>query len=152
MSLGSDVIDAAVYCTGLLKRINGGLMPNSIVGSLLGQNITSSQASMMSQGNSGQLGLALGNNAAQGMHTGAMSPLQANSTWSGAQVTKTPYAIDRGRMEMLVKITEAENGFIVGICNSYGEVMSPHIAATMEDVNTIITSQLASKMLDRTER
>ena len=53
---------------------------------------------------------------------------------------------------MLVKITEAENGFIVGICNSYGEVMSPHIAATMEDVNTVITSQLASKMLDRTER
>lgn len=142
MSLGSDVIDAAVYCTGLLKRINGGLMPNSLIGSLLGQNITSSQASMMSQGN----------NAAQGMHTGAMSPLQANSTWSGAQVTKTPYAIDRGRMEMLVKITEAENGFIVGICNSYGEVMSPHIAATMEDVNTVITSQLASKMLDRTER
>ena len=138
----SDVIDAAVYFTGLLKRINGGLMPNTIVGSLLGANISASPAAMMSQGG----------NAAQGMHTGAMSPLQANSTRYGPQVTKTPYAIDRGRMEMLVKITEAENGFIVGICNSYGDVLTPHIAATMEDVNTIITSQLASKMLDRTER
>jgi hypothetical protein len=100
---------------------------------------------MMSQGNSGQLGLANNGaaqwNAAQGMNTGAQMPLYPKT-----------YEVRNERLEMLVKIVQAENGFIVNICNSYGDVLHPHIAASMEDVTTIVTSQLASRMLDRTER
>ena len=121
-------------------------MSNSILGSLLGQNITSQAAFNAAQNNSAQLGLAQ-NNAAQGMHAGAIG--MQNATWSGPKVSRPEVKPDR--TEMHVKITQAENGFIVGICNSYGDVLSPHIAVTMEDVNTIITSQLASRMLDRSE-
>ena len=143
MDKSSDALDAATYFAALHKRINGGRMPNSLVGSLLGQNITASQVSMMSQGNSGQLGLA--NNAAQGNWASSSNIAQ------GALYPKT-YDVRNERLEMMVKIVQAENGFIVNICNAYGDILHPHIAASMEDVTTIVTSQLASRMLDRTER
>jgi hypothetical protein len=141
MDKSSDALDAATYFAALHKRINGGRMPNSLVGSLLGQNITSSQASMMSQGNSGQLGLA--NNAAQwnpsaNIVKGTIKPMYPD--------------VRNDRLELFFKVTQAENGFIVGISNHYGDVVQPHIATTMEDVTTIVTSQLASRMLDRTEQ
>ena len=143
MDKSSDALDAATYFAALHKRINGGRMPNSLVGSLLGQNITASQVSMMSQGSSGQLGLA--NNAAQGNWASSSNIAQ------GALYSKT-YDVRNERLEMMVKIVQAENGFIVNICNAYGDILHPHIAASMEDVTTIVTSQLASRMLDRTER
>lgn len=146
MDESSDALDAAVYTAALHRQINGGCMPSSIVGSMLGQNISS-----------GQLG-GIANSAAQQANNAAQQQAQWNAAqgMAGAQMPMYPKTmdvrVDRSRLEMHVKITQAENGFIVGISNAYGEILSPHIAATMEDVTTIITSQLASKMLDRTEQ
>ncbi len=104
--------------------------------------------------NSGMAG-ALGN-AAQGMHAGAQnSVLASNATISNAPlVMKTnigPERTYRSKVELSLNIIQAENGFIVHVGNHYGGLTDVHIAATLEDVNTIITSQLASRMLDRTE-
>ena len=57
----------------------------------------------------------------------------------------------RSKVELSLQIVQAENGFIVHVGNHYGSLTDVHIAATLEDVNTIITAQLASRMLDRTE-
>lgn len=150
MDKSSDALDAATYFAALHKRINGGRMPNSLVGSLLGQNITASQANQLGLANANAAAgqQLIGNgaqqaswNAAQGMHTGAQMPLYPKAR-----------DVRNERLEMHVKITQAENGFIVNVCNAYGDILQPHIAATMEDVTTIVTSQLASRMLDRTER
>ncbi len=88
-------------------------------------------------------------NAAQG------SVLASNAAISNTPlVMKTspgPDRIIRSKVELSLNIIQAENGFIVHVGNHYGGLTDVHIAATLEDVNTIITSQLASRMLDRTE-
>ncbi len=88
-------------------------------------------------------------NAAQG------SVLASNAAISNTPlVMKTslgPDRIIRSKVELSLNIIQAENGFIVHIGHHYGGLTDVHIAATLEDVNTIITSQLASRMLDRTE-
>ena len=95
-------------------------------------------------------------NAAQGMHAGAQnSVLASNAAISNTPlVAKTslgPDRIIRSKVELSLNIIQAENGFIVHVGNHYGGLTDVHIAATLEDVNAIITSQLASRMLDRTE-
>ena len=50
---------------------------------------------------------------------------------------------------MQLDIVQADNGFIVNIGDDHFGGRTPHIAVTIEDVTTIITSQLASRMLDR---
>ena len=103
------------------RQINGGLMNSGMAGAL---------------GNAVQ-GSVLSNNTA----TISNSPL----------VMKTPDRNYRSKVELSLNIVQAENGFIVHVGNHYGGLTDVHIAATLEDVNTIITSQLASRMLDRTE-
>jgi hypothetical protein len=97
-------------------------------------------------------------NAAQGMLAGAQPSLVSNNTVG--QIANTPLVARtslgsdrtyRSKVELSLQIIQAENGFIVHIGNHYGGLTDAHIAATLEDVNTIITSQLASRMLDRTE-
>jgi hypothetical protein len=104
------------------RQINGGLM-NSGMASALG-------------------------NAAQS------SILSANTIANAPLVARTSLGTDRtirSKVELGLQIIQAENGFIVHVGNHYGGLTDVHIAATLEDVNTIITSQLASRMLDRTE-
>jgi hypothetical protein len=105
------------------RQINGGLMNTGIAGAM--------------------------GNAAQG------SVLASNAAISNTPlVMKTslgPDRIIRSKVELSLNIIQAENGFIVHIGHHYGGLTDVHIAATLEDVNTIITSQLASRMLDRTE-
>jgi hypothetical protein len=105
------------------RQINGGLMNTGIAGAM--------------------------GNAAQG------SVLASNAAISNTPlVMKTspgPDRIIRSKVELSLNIIQAENGFIVHVGNHYGGLTDVHIAATLEDVNTIITSQLASRMLDRTE-
>ena len=112
---------------------------------------------LMNSGMSGLVGAA--GNAAQGMHAGAQNSVLASNTVG--QIANTPLVMKtnigpertyRSKVELGLQITQAENGFIVHIGNQYGGLTDVHIAATLEDVTTIITSQLASKMLDRTER
>jgi hypothetical protein len=52
---------------------------------------------------------------------------------------------------MQLDIIQADNGFIVNIGDDHFTGRTPHVAMTIEDICTIITSQLASRMLDRTE-
>ncbi len=97
-------------------------------------------------------------NAAQGMHAGAQHSILASNTVG--QIANTPLVMKtnigpertiRSKVELSLQIVQAENGFIVHVGNHYGSLTDVHIAVTLEDVNTIITSQLASRMLDRTE-
>jgi len=53
------------------------------------------------------------------------------------------------RLEMNLSIVQADNGFVVNVGNEYGSRADVHIAKTIEEVTTIITSQLASRMLDK---
>ncbi len=92
---------------------------------------------------------------------GAMGNAAQNSVLaSNAAISNTPLVMKtnigpertiRSKVELGLNIIQAENGFIVHVGNHYGGLTDVHIAATLEDVNTIITSQLASRMLDRTE-
>jgi hypothetical protein len=106
------------------RKINGGLMNTGIAGAM--------------------------GNAAQGSILSANTTAVSNSPL----VMKTSPGTDRtirSKVELGLQIIQAENGFIVHVGNHYGGLTDVHIAATLEDVNTIITSQLASRMLDRTE-
>lgn len=111
--------------------------------SIMGQGmISNAQNSLMGSGAIANGSVSNAQQAAWNAATLARSP----------QVTKSyPYKENKPRVEMNLKIVQAENGFIVSLANHYGEVLEPHIAVTIEDICTIITSQLASRMLDRTE-
>jgi hypothetical protein len=109
---------------------------------------------LMNSGMAGLLGAA--GNAAQGMHAGAQNSILASNTAISnsplvAKASVGPDRTYRSKVELSLNIIQAENGFIVHVGNHYGGLTDVHIAATLEDVNTIITSQLASRMLDRTE-
>ena len=140
MDESSDALDSAVYAAELYKQIQQEQMMG--LNSIMGQGmIGNAQNSLMGSG----LGIGSNGNAAAAMHNTA--------TTIGPKIIKSsyPYKENKPRVEMNVKITQAENGFIVSLANHYGEVLEPHIAVTIEDVMAIITSQLASRMLERTE-
>ena len=144
MDDSSDAMDSAVYAAELYNQIQQEQMMG--LNSMMGQGIIgNAQNSLMGSGLGSGLGIGSNGNAAAAMHNTA--------TTLGPQIIKSsyPYKENKPRVEMNVKITQAENGFIVSLANHYGEVLEPHIAVTIEDVMTIITSQLASRMLDRTE-
>ena len=77
----------------------------------------------------------------------AGSTLISNST-----IANTPLVMKTAgynpRLEIGLQITQADNGFVINISNHYGAA-EIHIATTIEEVTNIITSQLASRMLDR---
>lgn len=142
MDESSDALDSAVYAAELYNQIQQEQMMG--LNSIMGQGmIGNAQNSLMGSG---------------GISNGSISNAQ-QASWNaatlaqGPQVTKSlyPYKENKPRVEMNVKITQAENGFIVSLANHYGDVLEPHIAVTIEDICTIITSQLASRMLDRAE-
>ena len=142
MEESSDALDSAIYAAGLYNQT--------------GQEQAMGLNSMMGQG---MIGNAQNSLMGSGLGIGAQQAQQAHAWNKAATPTNYPMGTIAGartevrpdRVEMHVKIVQAENGFIVSVCNSYGDVLSPHIAVTIEDVNTIITSQLASRMLDRSE-
>jgi hypothetical protein len=135
MEESSDALDSAVYAAELYNQIKQEQMMG--LNSIMGQGmIGNAQNSLMGSG---------------AIAGGSISNAQ-QAAWNTAQLSQaTRREVRTDRIEMHVKILQAENGFIVSVCNSYGDVLSPHIAPTIEDVNTVITSQLASRMLDRTE-
>jgi enoyl-CoA hydratase/carnithine racemase len=102
MDKSSDALDAATYFAALHKRINGGRMPNSLVGSLLGQNITASQAN--------QLGLANGA-AQQSLLNNGAQQAQWNASANIVKGTIKPMYPDvrNDRLELFFKVTQVEN-------------------------------------------
>jgi hypothetical protein len=98
-------------------------------------------------------------NAAQNMGMGAISNAQQQQAWNTAQLAQTPmvtkssypYKENKPRVSMQLDIVQADNGFIVNIGEEPYSGRTPFIATTIEDICTIITSQLASRMLDRVE-
>jgi len=136
MEESSDALDSAVYAAELYNQIKQEQMMG--LNSIMGQGmIGNAQNSLM--------GGSIANGA---------SAQQA--AWNAAQlsqVTKSsyPYKENKPRVSMELSIIQADNGFIVNIGEEQYTGRTPHVAMTIEDVCTIITSQLASRMLDRTE-
>lgn len=73
-----------------------------------------------------------------------MNALMNNSVTTAK--TAYPYESNRIKTDLNARITQAVNGWVILID---GEA---HIAPTLEDVSLVITSQLASRMLDRTDK
>lgn len=147
MDESSDALDSAVYAAGIYRLINeGDLMGlNSIAGQGM---IGNAQNSLMGQGiGSGAIGSAQ-MNAAMNAANIANAPLVQRTMPS---MSSMPYEKDRSRLSMSLNIVQADNGFIVNITDKPYTDPTPHIAVTIEDICTIITSQLASKMLERVE-
>lgn len=96
--------------------------------------------------NGGLMSLGIGAQAA------ANTLVSSSSIANTPLVAKTARGMAEGynpRLEMHLTIVQADNGFVINLGNEYGGRADIHIAATIEDVNIIITSQLASRMLDR---
>lgn len=143
MEESSDALDSAVYAAELCRRINGGDLSMGL-NSIMGQGMISNAAnSLMGSG-------AISNGSISNAQQAAWN---AATLAQGAQITKSsyPYKENKPRVSMQLDIVQADNGFIVNIGDEQFSGRTPHIAVTIEDICTIITSQLASRMLDRTE-
>ncbi|CAB5220175.1 hypothetical protein UFOVP232_73 [uncultured Caudovirales phage] len=102
-------------------------------------------------------------NAAQGMMnsnaglgSGGLNAAQ-NTIWSGAiqpgplVAKQSLQNLKRARVRMDVAIEQAKNGYVLTFGGVYNESTESHIATTFEDINTIINSELASRLLDKAE-
>lgn len=132
MEESSDALDSAVYAAELYNQIRQeqAMGLNSIMGQGM---ISNAQNSLM--------GSSLGIGAQQA------------HAWNNANTVAAPqiYKREKSRVSMQLDIVQADNGFVVNIGEEPYMGRSPFIAATIEDICTIITSQLASRMLDRSE-
>jgi hypothetical protein len=138
MEESSDALDSAVYAAELYNQIKQEQMMG--LNSIMGQGMIGNAAnSLMGSG---------------GITNGAISNAQ-QASWNAAQLAQAkssyPYKENKPRVSMELSIIQADNGFIVNIGEEQYTGRTPHVAMTIEDVCTIITSQLASRMLDRTE-
>ena len=139
MDESSDALDSAVYAAELYNQIRQEQMMG--LNSIMGQGMIGNAANSL-----------IGNGAIAG---GSISNAQ-QAAWNTAQLAHTtkssyPYKENKPRVSMELSIIQADNGFIVNIGEEQYTGRTPHVAMTIEDVCTIITSQLASRMLDRTE-
>lgn len=140
MDESSDALDSAVYAAELYNQIQQEQMMG--LNSVMGQGIIgNANNSMMGSG------LGIGNAAQQATWNAA------HTAQLGPQVIKSMYPDKqyKPRLNMSLSIVQADNGFIVNIQGAPYTDPAPHIATTIEDICTIITSQLASRMLERTE-
>jgi hypothetical protein len=89
-------------------------------------------------------------NAAQGMISNASAQRQAyNNAVSSVGSFGPRY--ESKRMTLHVNIEQAGNGFIVGFANHYGELIDKRVATNIEQVQEIITSEMASRMLEESK-
>lgn len=62
---------------------------------------------------------------------------------------KSPaYANKKRPAQLLVHIEQAGNGYIVGFTEWHGEIMDKQVATSIEQVQEIITAEMASRMLE----
>jgi hypothetical protein len=129
MEESSDALDSAVYAAELYNQIK----QEQVMGlnSIMGQG-------MISNAQNSLMGGSIAN--------GAISNAQ-QASWNAAQLAQAkssyPYKENKPRVSMELSIIQADNGFIVNIGEEQYTGRTPHVAMTIEDVCTIITSQLA---------
>lgn len=105
-------------------------------------------------------------NAAQGMmnsnaglgsggQNAAQNNVWSNSTSNGTiqpgPLVRSTVTKREKRVRMDVSIEQAKNGYVLTFGGAYNESTESHIATTFEDINTIINSELASRLLDKVE-
>ena len=103
----------------------------------------------------------MNSNVVLGMGSSAQNAAQQNALWNGANTQKISSgnsivgmvnkAPKRARVRMDVAIEQAKNGYVLTFGGVYNESTESHIATTFEDINTIINSELASRMLEQAE-
>ncbi len=89
-------------------------------------------------------------NAAQGMISNTSAQQHAyNQAILATGKIRPKY--ESSRMTLHVNIEQAGNGFIVGFANHYGEIIDKRVATNIEQVQEIITSEMASRMLEESK-
>lgn len=87
------------------------------------------------------------------MNLGVGAQAAGSTLISNSTIANTPLVMKTAgynpRLELHLSIMQADNGFVINIGTEYGSRADIHIATTIEEVTNIITSQLASRMLDR---
>jgi hypothetical protein len=117
------------------------------------QRMINAAQGMMNSNMGTSMGLGA-QNAAQGSVWPTLTTNTVSGTiHSGPLVSKQSLQNPRRekRVRMDVAIEQAKNGYVLTFGNEYGESMESHIAVTFEDINTIINSELASRLLDKAE-
>jgi hypothetical protein len=54
-------------------------------------------------------------------------------------------------MHLHVDIEQVGNGYIVGFAGSYGQLIDKQVAVSIEQVQQLITSEMASRMLEESK-
>ena len=148
MDKRDDALDSAALSAGFFRHLNGGLMD---AGDLAAMGLNS----IMGQG---MIGNAQNSLMGGAIANGSVSNAQ-QAAWNAATLARSPQVAKsvypdkdhKPRLNMSLSIVQADNGFIVNIQGAPYTDPAPHIAPTIEDICNIITAQLASRMLDRTE-
>jgi len=144
MDESSDALDSAVYSAELYNQI----LEDRIMGlnSMMGQGMIGNSANSLMGGS-----IANGMSAQQASWNAAQNAKVLNTPLVQRTNLSAPYKENKPRVNMELTIVQADNGFIINIGDDHFTGRTPHVAMTIEDVCTIITSQLASRMLDRSE-
>ena len=112
------------------------------------QNAASIGSGMSTAGLAAQSGLGIGSsNGTIFTHQGnTVSAQQYNQAMSQAIRGST-----RNRMHLHVDIEQVANGYIVGFAGSYGQLIDKQVAVSIEQVQQLITSEMASRMLEESK-
>jgi hypothetical protein len=54
-------------------------------------------------------------------------------------------------MHLHVDIEQVANGYIVGFAGNYGQLIDKQVAVSIEQVQQLITSEMASRMLEESK-
>lgn len=112
------------------------------------QNAASIGSGMSNAGLAAQSGLGVGSsNGTIFAHQGnTVTAQQYNQAMSQAIRGSTS-----NRMRLHVDIEQVGNGYIVGFAGSYGEIVDKQIAVDIEQVQQLIASEMASRMLEESK-
>ena len=114
------------------------------------QNAASIGSGMSTAGLAAQSGLGIG----IGSSNGTIFTHQGN-TVSAQQYNQAMGQAIRGstsnRMHLHVDIEQVGNGYIVGFAGNYGQLIDKQVAVSIEQVQQLITSEMASRMLEESK-
>ena len=112
------------------------------------QNAASIGSGMSNAGLAAQSGLGIGSsNGTIFTHQGnTVSAQQYNQALNQAIQGNTGK-----RMHLHVDIEQVANGYIVGFAGNYGQFIDKQVAVSIEQVQQLITSEMASRMLEESK-
>jgi hypothetical protein len=113
--------------------------------------INAAQGMMNSNVGMGTLAGLGAQNAAQGSVWPTLTANTVSGTIQPGPLVSKQNPRREKRVRMDVSIEQAKNGYVLTLGGEYGEGTESHIATTFEDINTIINSELASRLLDKAE-